>query len=246
MNEPVQVGLIGFSIGGGAIGFGGLIAYAVNQVQHKWIPLVMTTSAAMALVVLLVELLPASIRNGGILITLLGAILGYYIVKKIEKWSQSVIIITNHAQKDLFFRSALLLAPAIAIHNFPSGLALGSSLIKQPELAADLSIAIAIHSLPEGLLLGLPLVLSKIRPTVILLIVCIIGIPAGLGAMLGYQFGGIFPKAFSFILGMALSTIIYVVCIEIFQFAWKESGIRTKTIGILTGIILGLLFISTF
>lgn len=50
---------------------------------------------------------------------------GYFIYKHLEKVPHHVIIITNDAKKDLFVHSCLFLTSRIALHNFPTGNALG-------------------------------------------------------------------------------------------------------------------------
>merc|ERR1719433_641507 len=48
-------------------------------------------------------------------------------------------------------------AAAIAIHNFPEGLATFIATLSEPTVGATLAIAIAIHNIPEGLCVALPI-----------------------------------------------------------------------------------------
>ena len=50
----------------------------------------------------------------------------------------------------------LLTAIAIALHNFPEGLATFVTVLDNPRVGAVLAIAIAIHNVPEGLCVALP------------------------------------------------------------------------------------------
>lgn len=57
-------------------------------------------------------------------------------------------------------RMGLLTALAIAIHNFPEGLATFVATLDDPAVGASLAIAIGIHNLPEGLCVAMPLYYS--------------------------------------------------------------------------------------
>lgn len=54
-------------------------------------------------------------------------------------------------------RSALLFTLAIAIHNFPEGIATIAAAFDNTEIAAAVALAVAIHNIPEGIAVALPL-----------------------------------------------------------------------------------------
>lgn len=53
-------------------------------------------------------------------------------------------------------RLGLFTALAIAIHNFPEGLATFTAALKDPSLGIPIAIAIAIHNIPEGIAVSIP------------------------------------------------------------------------------------------
>lgn len=53
-------------------------------------------------------------------------------------------------------RMGLFTALAIAIHNFPEGIATFVAGLTEPELAIPVAIAIAIHNIPEGIAVSVP------------------------------------------------------------------------------------------
>lgn len=57
-------------------------------------------------------------------------------------------------------RSAFLFAAAIAIHNFPEGIATMASAFDNPGTAFSVAFAVAIHNLPEGIAVALPLMFA--------------------------------------------------------------------------------------
>lgn len=59
-------------------------------------------------------------------------------------------------QKKLM-RMGVLTALAIAIHNFPEGLATFVSAMQEPSVAIPIVVAIAIHNIPEGIAVSVPI-----------------------------------------------------------------------------------------
>lgn len=54
-------------------------------------------------------------------------------------------------------RSAFLFALAIAIHNFPEGIATVAAAFDNLDIAASVALAVAIHNIPEGIAVAVPL-----------------------------------------------------------------------------------------
>lgn len=54
-------------------------------------------------------------------------------------------------------RMGLFAAIAIAVHNFPEGLATFVSALQEPEVAIPIVVAIAIHNIPEGIAVSVPI-----------------------------------------------------------------------------------------
>jgi len=60
------------------------------------------------------------------------------------------------AEKNKLQNMGLQTAIAIALHNFPEGLATFVAVLDEPKVGVILAIAIAIHNIPEGLCVSLP------------------------------------------------------------------------------------------
>ena len=60
-------------------------------------------------------------------------------------------------QQQSLMRMGLFSALAIAIHNFPEGLATFMAALQDPALGVSIAIAIAIHNLPEGIAVSVPI-----------------------------------------------------------------------------------------
>ena len=62
---------------------------------------------------------------------------------------------TNEQSK--LMRMGLFTALAIAIHNFPEGLATFIAALDDPSLGIAIAVAIAIHNIPEGIAVSVPI-----------------------------------------------------------------------------------------
>lgn len=58
---------------------------------------------------------------------------------------------SRQAQRRKIFRSGMLFALAIAIHNFPEGMAVFMTGMMTPETGIFTALAVAIHNIPEGI-----------------------------------------------------------------------------------------------
>lgn len=64
---------------------------------------------------------------------------------------------TNSPQPGRLMRIGVFTALAIAIHNFPEGLATFVSALQEPSVAIPIVVAIAIHNIPEGIAVSVPI-----------------------------------------------------------------------------------------
>ena len=85
-----------------------------------------------------------------------------YKVEDIQKIESGDIISDENNSKSNDHTNAKLLrtgkftALAIAIHNFPEGLATFISALQEPSIAIPIAVAIAIHNIPEGISVSVP------------------------------------------------------------------------------------------
>lgn len=103
-------------------------------------------------------------------------------VRKIEEMSDT-------GQVDRYkklFRMGLLAAAAIAIHNFPEGIATFASSIKDIKLGIPIAIAIAIHNIPEGIAVSIPIYYATGNKKKAFFYSFLSGLSEPLGAVIGY------------------------------------------------------------
>ena len=83
-------------------------------------------------------------------------------------------------------RMGILTALAIAIHNFPEGLATFVSALQEPGVAIPIVVAIAIHNIPEGIAVSVPIYQATGSRQKAFCYSFLSGLAEPLGALLGW------------------------------------------------------------
>jgi ZIP family zinc transporter len=90
------------------------------------------------------------------------------------------------ANSDKLLRMGRFAALAIAIHNFPEGLATFMSAISDPALGISIAVAIAIHNIPEGIAVSVPIYYATRNRKKAFGYSFLSGLAEPVGALLGY------------------------------------------------------------
>ena len=145
------------------------------------------------------------------------------------------------------FLAGLVMAAAIALHNVPEGMVIGSTFsctAKEMHLSRGgltMAIVIGLHNIPEGMAVSVPLIsggMSKWRSA---LITTLTGFPTILGAVLGFTVGAMGATALALSLSFASGAMLYVVFGELLPesiLMWRSKlPAATAVIGMMTGLI---------
>lgn len=110
-------------------------------------------------------------------------------------------------------RRVLLFVAAMAIHNFPEGLAAGVGFGTE-DVPRALAIAggIALQNLPEGMVLIAPMLQAGIPPRRTLALAVSTGAVEIVGTLLGYGTVSLSAAALPFLLAFAGGTMLYLIC----------------------------------
>ena len=92
----------------------------------------------------------------------------------------------EHRKKARLMRTGVFTALAIAIHNFPEGLATFMTALNSPKLAIPIVIAIAIHNIPEGISVSVPIYYATGSRRKAFKYSFLSGLAEPLGALVGY------------------------------------------------------------
>ncbi len=88
--------------------------------------------------------------------------------------------------KNKLMRMGLFMALAIAIHNFPEGLATFMATIADPTLGVPVAFAVAIHNIPEGVAVAVPIFYATGSKKQAFKLSFLSGVSEPVGALLGY------------------------------------------------------------
>ncbi|MFH1296563.1 MAG: zinc transporter ZupT [Bacteroidota bacterium] len=83
-------------------------------------------------------------------------------------------------------RMGLFSALAIAIHNFPEGLATFTAALTDPALGISIAVAIAIHNIPEGIAVSVPIYYATGNKRKAFLYSFLSGLAEPVGALVGF------------------------------------------------------------
>jgi ZIP family zinc transporter len=89
-------------------------------------------------------------------------------------------------RKSALLRMGMFSALAIAIHNFPEGLATFTGALQDPALGISIAVAIAIHNVPEGIAVSVPLYYATGSKKKAFAYSFLSGLSEPIGALIGY------------------------------------------------------------
>lgn len=92
----------------------------------------------------------------------------------------------EHHKKKKLLRMGLFSALAIAIHNFPEGLATFMAGLADPTLGISIAVAIAIHNIPEGVAVSAPVYYATGSRRKAFWLSFLSGLAEPVGALIGY------------------------------------------------------------
>ncbi len=156
-----------------ATGIGSAIAFLAKQTNKRLLTFSLGLSAGVMVYVSFVEIFPeAQHKLSAVYGETKGGIagvsfffLGMLLVGLIDKMVPSIenphemrtIESMDEPPKERLMKMGLLTALAIAIHNFPEGIATFMAAYEDPSIGVPLAVAIAIHNIPEGIAVSIPI-----------------------------------------------------------------------------------------
>ncbi len=106
-------------------------------------------------------------------------------MRKVEDIREGSDLEKEHSERKLL-RMGVLTALAIAIHNFPEGLATFTATLSDPALGISIAVAIAIHNIPEGIAVSVPVYYATGSRKRAFAYSFLSGVSEPVGALVGY------------------------------------------------------------
>jgi zinc transporter, ZIP family len=125
---------------------------------------------------------------------------------------------------------------AIALHNLPEGMAIGTSFAQTDMgVGVPLTTAIALQDIPEGLAVALALRSAGLTNIQAVLIAAATGLLEPLGALLGVGLSSGMAIAYPVGLGLAAGAMLFVVSHEVIPETHRNGHQTAATIGLMVG-----------
>jgi len=196
-----------------------------------------------------VELLPQALAHNGEIIAIVAFFLGILFIgfidmiipEKENPHSFSGLLNTKEIKVDkTLMRTGILTALALAIHNFPEGLATFGTALSNVKLGIVIALAIAIHNIPEGISVSMPIFYATKNKRKAFTYSFLSGIAEPVGAIIGFVIllpflsGGILYSLLAFVGGI----MIYISVDELLPIAHQYGHGHTVIIGVVLGMFI--------
>lgn len=238
-------------------GIGSTLAFYTKQTNKKFLSAALGFSAGVMIYVSMIEIFVEARES---LESIHGTSLGYWyttiaffvgmgIIALIDKLIpeeknphevRDVKDIENEQINDPhLYRLGIFSAIAIAIHNFPEGLATFMSAMKDPALGISVAIAIAIHNIPEGIAVSVPIYFATGDKKKALKYSFLSGLAEPLGAIVGFfLLKSIFNETmFGVTLAGVAGIMVFISLDELLPTAEKYGEHHTAIYGLIAGMM---------
>lgn len=255
-------------IAGSATGIGGALVLFKKKLSSNTLAGALGVSAGVMIFISLAELYPeaqaeiaaiGSIPHGKALV-LLAFFIGMGIITLIDfvipeyenpheasglsldDMTPATGMVDHTGNSKALHRLGLLSALAIAIHNFPEGIATFIGALNDPQMGAGITFAIAIHNIPEGIAVAIPIYYATKSKGKALLYATLSGMSEVIGALLCLAVTAIFGieltgggPAFPLVMSAVAGIMIYISLDELLPTAEKYGKHHIAIAGVVGG-----------
>jgi Predicted divalent heavy-metal cations transporter len=238
VSENLAAALLLTLLAGSATGIGSLISYIVPRPDMRYLSLSLGFASGVMIYVAFVDLFCGSREVAGLAYSNLFFITGVLLMYILD---HAVPHIHINGQADAhcstLYRSSIMSAIGIAIHNLPEGMAVALVSLSDIHLGVPIALAIAIHNIPEGIACSVPFYCATNKRGRSCLISFAAGMTEPLGAVLALLL--LYPFLNQWILSAALalvSGIMVFICIdELIPIANRYGSEHLTNLGIIAG-----------
>lgn len=146
------------------------------------------------------------------------------------------------------FVAGLVMAAAVAIHNFPEGMSIGAIYAGEKGVVSGallmLFLSIVLHNIPEGVAISVPLMTGGMNRFRAVGVAALSGVPTVLGALAGFGLGDMGPIGLALSLSFAAGTLLYVVFGEVMPQAINLYCSRKTAFSAILGLCIGMLILA--
>ncbi len=252
MLEQYQLPFIMTFLAGLATLIGGFITFVIKRDNMKAISLGLGFSAGVMIFLSFTEILEEAnellarhfphnfswIAFGGFMAGIIVAILiDIFIPDHIDS---DFLTTPNHCEhKHKIKRAGFITAVAIALHNFPEGLATFIVSAQDITLGASVALAIAIHNIPEGIAVAIPIYHATGKKRYAIWYSFWTGLTEPLGAVIGLILINLFmPQMFvGFLLAAVAGIMVYISFDTLLPLSHECGDWHSAIKGLISGIV---------
>ena len=253
-------------IAGAATGIGGALVLFRKKLSSNFLAGALGLSAGVMIFISLAELYPeaqaaiaGTIPHGEALV-MLAFFVGMGIITLIDflvpeyenpheasglsldAMTPAVDMLSRTGSEKALQRIGLMSALAIAIHNFPEGIATFIGALNDPQTGTGITVAIALHNIPEGIAVAIPIYYATKSKMKALIYATLSGMSEVLGALLCWAVAAIFGlelteggPVFPLILAGVAGIMIYISLDELLPTAEKYGKHHIAIAGVVGG-----------
>lgn len=239
--------VIGTLIGVAGTGLGGAVCYIIPRPTNTLQAVMLSFSGGVMVAMVVFSMLPEAFLGKpfwpGAFSFLLSALF-------VGALSATLRLPSNglHTEEGLRLRlqrTSLMIISAIALHNLPEGLAIGTGLSVRSDYTFTLIILMLLHDIPEGMAAGVGLRAGRMNVFKGIGACMLAGVPTGIGAAFGFFAGEISVSFMSASIAFAAGAMLLVTCLELFPNARLLDGRRRVLLpSFAMGVIAGVAIIA--
>jgi len=258
LNGDIGLALALTAIAGLSTGIGSTIAYFIRRPKAIYLCVALGFSAGVMIYVSFVELLPGSMRGVGEAWGVTAFFVGVIFIGIIDfiipaeknphhEFKEIPERLPVRVNKPLM-RAGVFTALAIAIHNFPEGLATFGTAMVDLQLGAVIAFAIAIHNIPEGIAVSVPIYYATGNRRKAFTYSFLSGVTEPLGAVIGFLI--LMPFLSEALLASMLAFVagimVYISLDELLPMAQRYGHGHVAIIGFIMGMFIMALSLLMF
>ncbi|MGI6324551.1 MAG: zinc transporter ZupT [Bacilli bacterium] len=233
-------------LAGLSTGIGSILAFLIGRTDRSFLAGILGFSAGIMIYVSMIEIFVEArsylelvySASKGYGLTILAFFWGILLIALLDKLiPEEKNLPKVHDYK--LMRMGLFSAIAIALHNFPEGIATFTSAIQDPVLGISITIAIMIHNIPEGISVSIPIYYATGSKMKGFIYSFLSGLSEPLGALLSYWFllRYLSNTIFGIILAAVAGIMVYISIDELLPTAEKYGEHKIVMYGLVLGMV---------
>ena len=232
-----------------AMGAGSILSFTGKKDNHKFLSASLGFASGVMIYAAFMEIFPEakesleeSFGEKGTIIGIISFFAGIIFMIFTEKFCLKE---NEETEKNSMYKMGIMTAFAIAIHNFPEGMAIFTSVLKNTALGLSVAVAIGIHNIAVGIAVSAPIYYATGNRKKAFGFAVLSGLAEPLGALTGYVLfrNYLNEKVFGILLAMVSGIMVYIALDELLPSAQENNNHHTATYGMI--FVMGVMAVST-